>query len=293
MTTAITTTSGFTPEYVGLIRRQVMQSVEREPSQPEFELFLATCQRTGLDPLMRQIYCIERRQKKGEAWVSRYETQISIDGARLVAERTGRYEGQVGPLWCGEDGQWRDVWLDAAPPQAAKVGVWKQGFREPLWAVALYSEYAQTNRDGSPTRFWQRMPALMLAKCAESLALRKAFPNELSGLYTREEMAQAETGATPQQVDDIAELRAALGWEKKQLADAIRARGFDPALLTAREASVVIDALATELARKPAPAPVEVTPAALPAAKQPALADEWDQIDGAAKQRNGAAGVAR
>lgn len=195
MTDLTTTNGAYTPDYVALVRQHVMQSVDRPPADTEMHLFLATCQRTGLDPLMRQIYCIERRQKKGTDWISRYETQISIDGARLVAERTGKYEGQVGPLWCGDDGQWRDVWLHAAPPVAAKVGVWKAGFREPLWAVALYSEYAQINNEGKPTRFWARMPALMLAKCAEALALRKAFPHELSGLYTREEMAQAENEA--------------------------------------------------------------------------------------------------
>jgi phage recombination protein Bet len=204
MTTAITTTGAelmrpeFSQEHVTLIRQMVMQSVERPPSDAEMRLFLNTCQRTGLDPLMRQIYCIERRQNKGGQWVSKFETQLSIDGMRLVAERTDRYEGQVGPYWCGADGEWRDVWVQEAAPVAAKVGVWKRGFREPLWAVALYSEYAQTTRDKQsgrdvPTRFWQRMPALMLAKCAESLALRKAFPHELSGLYTREEMSQAES----------------------------------------------------------------------------------------------------
>lgn len=205
MTHALTTTGGaemmrpeFSPEHVTLIRQMVMQSVERPPSDAEMRLFLMTCQRTGLDPLMRQIYCIERRAKKNDQWVSKFETQLSIDGMRLVAERTDRYEGQVGPLWCGPDGEWRDVWVLDTPPVAAKVGVWKRGFREPLWAVALYGEYVQTTRDRQsgrdvPTRFWQRMPALMLAKCAESLALRKAFPHELSGLYTREEMSQAES----------------------------------------------------------------------------------------------------
>lgn len=191
-TTLATTGNAFNPEYVALIQRHVMQSVNRAPSPEEFQLFLATCQRTGLDPLMRQIYCIERRAKKNDQWVSKYETQISIDGARLVAERTGRYEGQVGPLWCGEDAKWYDVWPFNDAPIASKVGIWKTGFREPLWAVAHYAEYVQKSGDGRPTKFWQSMPALMLAKCAESLALRKAFPNDLSGLYTREEMAQAD-----------------------------------------------------------------------------------------------------
>ena len=119
--------------------------------------------------------------------------QTGIDGLRLIADRTGRYAGSDDPEYGPTEPYELSEHVDAVlAPTWARVTVWKllDGARYPFSAVARFTEYAPHGSE-KRTRMWRQMPFLMLGKVAEALALRKAFPAELSGIYGDEEMMQA------------------------------------------------------------------------------------------------------
>lgn len=199
---------GISAEQVALIKRTIAKGA----TDDELELFVATCKRMRLDPFARQAFLVKRYDKEEGGKVA--AIQVSIDGFRLTAERTGEYRGQTHPQWCGQDGKWVELWTDAnSPPFAARVGVHRAGFVEPLYRTARWGSYAQHGKNGLMP-MWRQYGDAMLLKCAEALALRAAFPNELSGVYSSDEMgaapdldeapAQRQTKTTEQRMEAIA-----------------------------------------------------------------------------------------
>jgi phage recombination protein Bet len=162
----------WTPEQAQLISTTIAPGC----SPDELKLFAYACQRTGLDPFSRQIYAIKRG---GKMTIS-----SGIDGLRSIAERTGQLDGSSS-YWCGEDGVWVDVWLSSKPPAAAKTIIYRKGCAHPFTATARFADF------NAGQGLWSKMPSVMIAKCSEAQALRRAFPADLSGVYSTDEMDQA------------------------------------------------------------------------------------------------------
>ncbi len=170
---------GLDPQKLELLRDQLA------PGAPDtvLELYFERCRLAGADPFARMFYAQQRKVKEGNDWKTRWTIETTIDGLRSIAEATGEYDGQSEPVF-------------AYDPKGAVVScsvtVWRKGMSHGVTASAFFAEFVQVNRDGEPGPIWRKMPRNQLAKCTEALALRKAFPRQLSGLYTGDEMAQAD-----------------------------------------------------------------------------------------------------
>ncbi|SRR6266480_1790826 len=168
-----------TEEKIELIKRTACKGA----SDDELQLFLHVCSKSGLDPFIKQIYSIPREvQIEGKRTIQR-TIQTSIDGLRLIADRTGKYAPGQKPTYIYDDNK-RLISATSFIKKMTNDGTWHE-----VSASAIVEEYHPGERFW---RFWKKMPHVMIAKCAEALALRKAFPAEMCNLYIKEEMDQAE-----------------------------------------------------------------------------------------------------
>jgi phage recombination protein Bet len=173
---------GFSQQQIDLIKD--ITAPKADLTNKELAVFLYTARRLGLDPVARQIYAVKYRDRKtGDQNMS---ILTSIDGYRSVAARSGQLDGIDEPVFGPE------VEADGGKyPEWARVTVYRRGAAHGFTATVRWKEYRGV-RENQLTRFWAQMPYTMLGKVAESHALRKAFAADLSGVYTEDEMAQAE-----------------------------------------------------------------------------------------------------
>lgn len=176
-----------TRSQIDLIKR----TVARDASDDELKLFIQVCKGANLNPFLRQVHLVQRWDSKVGHNVG--AIQVGIDGFRAVAEGSGQYAGNDDPIYESEKDIEYSVGKDTKTtkkltvPVKATVTVYKlmDGQRYPFTATARWDEYYPGSKIGFQ---WHVRPYLMLGKCAEALALRKAFPKLLSGMYAAEEM---------------------------------------------------------------------------------------------------------
>jgi RecT family len=173
---------------VSVMRRKLLDAAVRAQIAPdatdaELIVFAQVCANFGLSPFADQIVLVGRYNRRLSRLVHRH--QITVAGRRALAARTGQLVGIEGPVWCGPRVrgllEWREVWDDEndQPPYCARVLVHRKGWVAPANGTAKWSEFVQ-KIDGKIVQMWQQMPSHMLGKCAESLALRRAFPDVIT-----------------------------------------------------------------------------------------------------------------
>ncbi|MFH0957392.1 MAG: RecT family recombinase [Pseudomonadota bacterium] len=178
------------------LKKILMNSVFKNLDEDEALVAWRLAKRRGLDVEARQIYFVPYTDKKGRRSVIQ---QTSIDGLRLIAHRSGTYGGQVNPKLTIrlKDGSKQVIPHEEYDPNETKelisatISVINKDFPQPQQATALFKSYAQTY-NGQLQGLWGTKTDIMLLKCAESQALRKAFPEEVGGIYSNEEMDQAK-----------------------------------------------------------------------------------------------------
>jgi phage recombination protein Bet len=182
--TALAQLLGITPLMLTAVRTQIAPS-----GCPDevIALYFHRCKNIGADPFGRQLYIAHRRQKLNDAWEDRWMIETTIDGLRSIGESTNQYDGQDAPVY-EYDNDGRLV--------SATVTIFRKDISRGITATAFFSEYVQLI-NGSPSFMWTKMPHNQLAKCAEALAYRKAFPRQLGGVYTDVEMEQAGDSVIP------------------------------------------------------------------------------------------------
>lgn len=200
-----------------------------QATDEDLAVFFHQIKRTGLDPFAKQIYMIGRRSRTPSGqYEMKYTIQTGIDGLRLIGHRAASKAGETvhndQAEFMDNNGKWHAGWsLQWGLPVAALARVYRNG--SPFTGFANFDEYKQTTRNGQLNSMWATKPTAMIAKCAEALAWRMAFPQDLAGVYSEEEMGQASntmaaTDIIDQEQEETEQYQQFLEQAEQQISDA-------------------------------------------------------------------------
>lgn len=239
MDTPVQQLSRYTVQQLAAIRSEYAAGA----TDAQFANFMRECESRNLEP-GRHVYFQLRLNSVLDhdtgTWIKQKRPihLTSIDAFRLIAQRTREYRGQEAPMYiylddanrptirsdvplCGDGGSQQSDGGKSAPlmPWAAEVSVYRKDFEKAVSVVARFEAYAVRKRDGSLSDMWNHRGPEQLAKCAEALALRKAFPEELGSIYIEEELPDTperdSDSSAPYQATD-ANVPALIGTPEKQ-----------------------------------------------------------------------------
>ena len=209
MNNVVTIANTFRPSQIALIER-----MNPDCNPTEFNQFMHVAAQLGLDPLRKQIYAFVFNKDKPDS--RRMSIVVGIDGFRSVAKRSGEYRPDTRAPRFTYDPELKNDATNPLGLVSAEVSVfqWSHDAWHEVTAVAYWDEFApivdggdwQENERGKRffkkdgTRMldpkkdaWRKMARIMLSKCAEAQAIRRAWPEDLSAIYSDEEMDRART----------------------------------------------------------------------------------------------------
>lgn len=181
--------------------RQYLVSGNGQVTDQEVVMFMSLCKYQKLNPFLKEAYLIKFGNSPATIVTGK-------DVFTKRAKRNPNYAGkQAGIIVEKEDGTIEEREGSMALEGEKIVGGWAKiyikGYEKPEYASVSFDEYAGRKSDGTLNSQWKSKPATMIRKVAVVQALREAFPEDFGGLYSEEELSQAESVSIQQETVEV------------------------------------------------------------------------------------------
>lgn len=227
--------------------------------------FMLFCLKRGLDPFSKQVYLWADKMENGVPVPGcTWNIVAGIDGLRAIASRSPYYRGPKRPIWTyeadpsqpdgirrftKEDSRYGNI-VGKRVPEACEVAILRAVPQAPtnpaiymeFIGIARFGEFCKT-RTGKVYGNWEDQPEHQLRVRAEAMALRMAFPEEVGGIYTEDELRESRApqmqmiegvpAEAPSFSEEVLALAKRAGWSQKMLEAQLQRYGDHGKLLDA------------------------------------------------------------